>query len=131
MIKNWIALGDAAFDSQDMPMGIVHINEDDADHWVDITIGQLRKAAESPKVQEMASQADRIRFDLLLYRQVMVNRLMKKKLLDAVSEIFDNIYLGSISLRIFSRKHDNMVFITFENEDGWPVTYNDEEDCDT
>ena len=121
MIKNWITLGDAAFDSDEMPIGVVHINEEDVDHWADITIEQLYKAARSPKVQQMASQADRISFDLLLYKGALLNKLIRKKLTDAVSAIFNNVRLGTFSVRTSQRTQDNMVFVSFEDLNGWPL----------
>ena len=41
MVKNWLILGDEAFDSDDFPMGIMHFSLEEMRDWQDIAWKQF------------------------------------------------------------------------------------------
>lgn len=55
MVKNFITLGDAAFDANDAPMGIIRFTPDNVSNWKNIALEQL-KSVKTERLSNYAKQ---------------------------------------------------------------------------
>ena len=55
MVKNFITLGDAAFEANDAPMGIIRFTSDNVSNWKNIALEQL-KSVKTERLSNYAKQ---------------------------------------------------------------------------
>ena len=73
MIKNWILLGDEAFEGSGSTWGRIELSKEQQSNWQDIVMEQLNRAIEkSAKVREMIDNSNIIEFDFYFFEKSKV-----------------------------------------------------------
>ena len=73
MVKNWIVLGDEAFEGSDSTYGKVELTKEQQNNWKDIVMEQFNDAIQkSSKIREMIENKKVIRFDFYFFEKPVV-----------------------------------------------------------
>ena len=73
MIKNWIILGDEAFEGSNSAWGRIELSKEQQSNWQNIVMKQLNSAIEkSAKVREMIDKSNIIEFDFYFFEKPKV-----------------------------------------------------------
>jgi hypothetical protein len=114
MVKNWLILGDEAFDSDDFPMGIMHFSFEQMKDWQDIAWKQFANIVNNnEKVKRMVFGSNFISISGLFYKKSGVILDHLKEFARAIADECDNIEYGRTDIDYDTRKDSNMLFISF------------------
>ncbi len=70
MVKNWLVLGDEAFDSDDFPMGIMHFSLDEMKDWQSVAWKQFADIFNNnERVRNMVFNCNLISISGLVYKK--------------------------------------------------------------
>lgn len=116
MVKNWLILGDEAFDSDDFPMGIMHFSLEEMRDWQDIAWKQFANIVNNnEKVKRMVFGSNFISISGLFYKKAGVILEHLKEFAKAIADECDNLVFGDAEIDYDTRKDTNMLFISFYN----------------
>ena len=114
MVKNWLILGDEAFDSDDFPMGIMHFSLEEMKDWQNIAWKQFADIFNNNKrVRNMVYNCNLIDISGLFYKKAGVMLEHLKEFAKAIADECNNIEYGHTDIDFDTRKDTNMLFITF------------------
>ena len=114
MVKNWLILGDEAFDSDDFPMGIMHFSLEEMRDWQDIAWKQFANIVNNnEKVKRMVFGSNFISISGLFYKKAGVILEHLKEFARAIADECDNIEYGRTDIDYDTRKDTNMLFVSF------------------
>ena len=125
MVKNWLILGDEAFNSNDTPLGIFKFTLEEMKDWQSIAWKQFANVVNNNEiVKRMVFGCNRISLSGLFYKK---SRVVLEHLNDfarAIASECDNLEYGDAEIEYDTRKDTNVLFISFFNYD--PETINTE-----
>lgn len=114
MVKNWLILGDEAFDSNDFPMGLMRFSLEEMKDWQNIAWKQFADIVNNNKrVRNMVFNCNAINISGLFYKKSGVILDHLKEFARAIADECDNIEYGHTDIDYDTRKDTNMLFITF------------------
>lgn len=92
MVKNWLILGDEAFDSNDFPMGIMHFSLEEMKDWQNIAWKQFANIFNNnERVKKMVYYSNGISISGLFYKKSGVILEHLKEFARAIADEYDNI----------------------------------------
>ena len=114
MVKNWLILGDDAFDSDDSPMGIIHFSLDEMKDWQSLAWKQFADIFNNnERVRNMVFNCNMISISGLFYKKSGVILDHLKEFARAIADECDNIEYGRTDIDYDTRKNTNMLFVSF------------------
>lgn len=130
MVKNWLILGDEAFDSNDTPMGIFKFTLEEMKDWQNIAWTLFANIVNNnKKVKRMVLGSNFISLSGLFYKKSGIRLDHLNDFAKAIAEECDNLVFGDAEIDYDTRKDTNMLFISFYNynpvpEDVKPFGFN-------
>jgi hypothetical protein len=114
MVKNWLILGDEAFDSNDTPLGIFKFTLEEMKDWQSIAWKQFANVVNNNEiVKKMVFGCNRISLSGLFYKKSGVVLEHLNDFARAIASECDKIEYGHADLEYDTRKDTNVLFITF------------------
>lgn len=111
MIKNFITLGDAAFDANDAPMGIIRFTPDNVSNWKNIALEQL-KSVKTERISQFAKEGGAINISGLFYAKNKIAQADFDDFCGQVAESFGIPLLGRPELSSSRHREDNEILIS-------------------
>ena len=116
MVKNWLILGDEAFNSNDTPMGIFKFTLEEMKDWQNIAWKQFANIVNNnEKVKRMVFGSNYISLSGLFYKKSGIILDHLNDFAKAIAEECDNLVFGDAEIDYDTRKDTNMLFISFYN----------------
>lgn len=129
MVKNFITLGDAAFDANDEPIGIIRFTPDDILDWKNIALEQLR-SVKTERLSNYAKQLGYIDISGYFNTKSQVSEFDFDDFCEQAAKLFD-VTLSLQTLDI-SAKQENTIILSFTDfslfadiRSGKPATHED------
>ena len=110
MTKNFITLGDAAFDANDGPIGIIRFTQDNVSNWKTIAIEQL-KSVKTERLSNYAKQLGYVDISGYFNTKSQVSESDFDDFCQQVATLFD-VTLSLKSLDISARQ-ENTIILSF------------------
>lgn len=107
MTKNFITLGDAAFDANDEPIGIIRFTQDNISDWNNIAIEQL-KSVKTERLSNYAKQLGYIDISGYFNTKSQVSESDFDNFCEQVANLFD-VTLSLNTLDISTRQENNII----------------------
>ena len=121
-MKNWMILGDEAFDSSERPMGLMRFTLEEMKDWQSIAWKQFADIVNNnEKVRNMVFNCNLINISGLFYKKSGVILDHLKDFARAIANECDNLEYGDAEIEYDTRKDTNMLFISFFYYDPEPV----------
>ena len=113
MVKNWILLGDEAFEGSESTWGRIELSKEQQSNWQNIVMEQLDCAIEkSAKVREMIDNSNFIELDFYFFEKPKV----KEEEVDAFIELLEERFKDKqVFHRVSFNREFSWVFIDFMN----------------
>ena len=113
MVKNWILLGDEAFEGSESTWGRIELSQEQQSNWQNIVMEQLDCAIEkSAKVREMIDNSNFIELDFYFFEKPKV----KEEEVDAFIKLLEERFKDKqVFHRVSFNKEFSWVFIDFMN----------------
>ena len=113
MVKNWILLGDEAFEGSESTWGRIELSKEQQSNWQNIVMEQLNRAIEkSAKVREMIDNSNFIELDFYFFEKPKV----KEEEVDAFIELLEERFKDKqVFHRVSFNREFSWVFIDFMN----------------
>ena len=116
MVKNWLILGDEAFDGNETPMGIFRFNYEEMKDWQNIAWKQFADIVNNnKKVKRMVFGSNFICLSGLFYKKSGIRLDHLYDFGKAIAAECDNLEFGDAKIMYDTRKDTNMLFISFFN----------------
>ena len=113
MVKNWIILGDEAFEDSEMVWGRVEFSRNQQKNWQSILMDQFNNAIEkSVKVREMINNSNFVDFDFNFFVKPKVTDEEVAEFMKPLREHFKD---KEISYKVSYNREFSCVFIDFMN----------------
>ena len=120
MVKNWLILGDEAFENSDFVWGRVELSKMEQKNWQSIVMEQLNSTIEkSAKVREMIDKSNFIKFDFDFYEKPVVTEEEVAEFMKPLEERFkDKKVFYNVSFnREFSWVIIDFMNVNFQTEE--------------
>lgn len=118
MVKNWLILGDEAFNSNDTPIGIFKFTLEEMKDWQNIAWKQFANMVNNnEKVKRMVFGSNYISLSGLFYKKTGININHLNDFVNAIADECDNLLYGDLKIEYDTRKDTNILFISFYNYD--------------
>ena len=130
MVKNWMILGDQAFDGDENPLGIIRFTLEEMKDWQSIAWKQFANVVNNNEiVKRMVFGCNRISLSGLFYKKSEVVLEHLNDFARAIANECDNLEYGDAEIEYDTRKDTNMLFISFfyydpETIDTAPLDFN-------
>lgn len=125
MVKNWLILGDEAFNSNDTPLGIFKFTLEEMKDWQSIAWKQFANVVNNNEiVKRMVFGCNRICLSCLFYKKSGVVLEHLNDFAKAIASECDNLEYGDAEIEYDTRKDTNMLFISFFYYNPEPVNAN-------
>ena len=113
MVKNWILLGDEAFEGSESTWGRIELSKEQQSNWQNIVMEQLDCAIEkSAKVRDMIDNSNFIELDFYFFEKPKV----KEEEVDAFIELLEERFKDKqVFHRVSFNREFSWVFIDFMN----------------
>ena len=111
MVKNWIILGDAAFDAADEPIAVIRLSQEEMSNWAEHSL-QIIESARTEKINNFAKEMGGVSLNGLFYTKNKVSDSEFKTFCDKVSALFE-VPLVFYDLTYVRAKGESMIFISF------------------
>lgn len=113
MVKNWILLGDEAFEGSESTWGRIELSKEQQSNWQNIVMEQLNSAIEkSAKVREMIDKSNFIELDFYFFEKPKV----KEEEVDAFIKLLEERFKDKqVFHRVSFNREFSWVFIDFMN----------------
>lgn len=113
MVKNWILLGDEAFEGSESTWGRIELSKEQQSNWQNIVMEQLNSAIEkSAKVREMIDNSNFIELDFHFFEKPKV----KEEEVDAFIKLLEERFKDKqVFHRVSFNREFSWVFIDFMN----------------
>ena len=130
MVKNWLILGDEAFNSNETPLGIFKFTLEEMKDWQNIAWKQFANIVNNnEKVKRMVFGSNYISLSGLFYKKsgILLDHL--NDFAKAIADECDNLAFGDAEIEYDTRKDTNMLFLSFfyydpETIDTAPLDFN-------
>ena len=114
MVKNWLILGDEAFDSNDTPLGIFKFTLEEMKDWQSIAWKQFANVVNNNEiVKRMVFGCNHISLSGLFYKKSGVVLEHLNDFARAIASECDNLEYGHADIEYDTKKDTNMLFISF------------------
>lgn len=114
MVKNWMILGDEAFNSKNPPLGILKFDSEEVKDWQSIAWRQLADSVNNNEmVKRMVFSSNRIILRGVFYKKSGVTLEQLDDFSRAIADTCDNIEYGRVDIMYDSCKDNNMLIICF------------------
>lgn len=121
MIKNWIILGDKAFEGADSTMGKIELTKEQQCDWQNIVMNQLNASIQkSSKVREMIDSSNVIKIDFYFFEKPKITVLDVAEFIKSLEERFKD---KKIDYNVSYNREFSSVLIDF-----WKVDFDSEDD---
>lgn len=118
MVKNWIILGDEAFENSDFVWGRIELSRMQQENWQSIVMEQLNSAIEkSAKVREMIDNSNIIECDFDFFEKPKVT---EEEVAEFMKPLEDRFKDKTIFYKVSYNRDFSWVFIDFINENIQP-----------
>ena len=113
MVKNWILLGDEAFEGSESTWGRIELSQEQQSNWQNIVMEQLNSAIEkSAKVREMIDNSNFIELDFYFFEKPKVT----EKEVDAFIKLLEERFKDKrVSYKVSFNREFSWVCIDFMN----------------
>ena len=116
MVKNWLILGDEAFNSNDTPLGIFKFTLEEMKDWQNIALKQFVNIVNNnEKVKSMVFGSNFISLSGLFYKKSGIILDHLNDFANAIADECDNLLYGDLKIEYDTRKDTNILFISFYN----------------
>ena len=116
MVKNWLILGDEAFNSNDTPLGIFKFTLEEMKDWQNIALKQFANIVNNnEKVKRMVFGSNFISLSGLFYKKSGVILDHLNDFANAITDECDNLLYVDTTVEFDTRKDTNILFINFYN----------------
>ena len=113
MVKNWIILGDEAFEGSESTWGRIELSKEQQSNWQNIVMEQLNSAIEkSAKVREMIDNSNFIEFDFYFFVKPKVTEEEVAEFMKPLEERFKD---KRVSYKVSFNREFSWVCIDFMN----------------
>ena len=113
MVKNWILLGDEAFEGSESTWGRIELSQEQQSNWQNIVMEQLNSAIEkSAKVREMIDNSNFIEFDFYFFVKPKVTEEEVAEFMKPLEERFKD---KRVSYKVSFNREFSWVCIDFMN----------------
>lgn len=114
MVKNWMILGDDAFDSESKPVGVIRLTPDEMDDWQNIAWGRFADVVNNnPIVRKMVYGSNYLYVGGSFNRKASVSFSDLHDFAIYFGEVFDNQEFARIYIDYDSSKDSNMLILIF------------------
>ena len=114
MVKNWMVLGDEAFDSNETPLGIFKFTLEEMKDWQCIAWKKFANVVNNNEiVKRMVFGSNRISLRGLFYKKSGVVLEHLNDFARAIVSECDNLEYGDAEIEYDTHKDTNMLFINF------------------
>ena len=110
MVKNWIVLGDAAFEDADWSLGVIDFSQSQIHNWKDIALERI-KAAKTERISNIAKQGEMIDISGTFYVKNNITQSDFDDFCNQVAELF-GVELLQHELSSLRRREVNEILIT-------------------
>ena len=118
MVKNWIILGDEAFENSDFVWGRIELSRMQQKNWQSIVMEQLNRAIEkSAKVREMIENSNIIECDFDFFEKPKVT---EEEVAEFMKPLEDRFKDKTVFYKVSYNREFSWVFIDFINENIQP-----------
>lgn len=102
MVKNWIVLGDAAFEDADWSLGVIDFSQSQIPNWKDIALERI-KAAKTERISNIAKQGEMIDISGTFYVKNNITQSDFDDFCNQVAQLF-GVEVGRHELDLYKRK---------------------------
>lgn len=114
MVKNWMLLGDEAFDGPDCPMGVLRFSQEEIKDWQEVAFNRFSDVLkQSEKVREMVRESNFLYITGLFYEKSGATDEQLRDLTNRLLEVCTNIKQEQSQLVYDSREYSNLLMISF------------------
>lgn len=118
MIKNWMILGDEAFDGNDIPVGVIRFSPNELNNWKDVAICKIKNAIDkSPIVREIISWSNCLFVDGFFRKANCGNDSEFDSFINEMKSIFEVDYSITNLCYIDHKEAENCLYINFGDRD--------------
>lgn len=116
MVKNWIELGDKAFESKDRPIGVIRFSNEEMNNWQMIGWKRFADAVNNnDMVRELVFKSNCVRLFGLFNRKTGVELKHIRAFADSIAKVCNNIEYGHVKIQYVRRKVTNLLVLYFWN----------------
>lgn len=114
MVKNWMILGDDAFDSESKPVGVIRLTPEEMDNWQDIVWGRFADVVNNNQlVKKMVFGCNYLYVWGSFNRKAGVSFSDLHEFALHFGEVLDNLEFGKTHIDYNSSNDTNMLFLIF------------------
>ena len=111
MVKNWILLGDEAFDSD--VMGFAYLKDDEMPNWQEVVLEKIRSAKKSQKLLEHVKENPYISVGALFYKGWKITDEIFNQFVEDVCVEFGDVKPVLCNLDQSNKRSPNVIIINF------------------
>lgn len=114
MVKNWMILGDEAFDSESKAVGVIRLAPDEMDDWQSVAWGRFADVVNNnPIVRKMVFGCNYLYVGGSFTRKAGVSFSDLHDFALYFGKVLDNLEFGRTHIDYDSSKDSNMLFLIF------------------
>lgn len=118
MIKNWVILGDEAFTSDDIPVGVVRFSPSELSNWKDVAINKIKDAIDKcPIVKEIISLSNCLFVDGFFHEAICGNVSEFDNFINELKSIFRVDYSITELCYTNNKEDKDCIYINFGDKD--------------
>ena len=118
MVKNWMVLGDEAFDGNDIPVGVVRFSPNELNNWKDVAINKIKDAiARCPIVREIISWSNCLFVDGFFHEAICGNVSEFDCFINELKCIFGVDYSITELCYTDNKEDEDRLYINFGDKD--------------
>lgn len=114
MVKNWMILGDDAFDNESMPAGVIRLASDEMDNWQEVAWSRFADVVNNNEtVREMVYGCNYLYVGGSFNKKANVSFSDLHDFANYFGEVFDNLEFGRTHIDYFSSNDMNSLILMF------------------
>ena len=114
MIKNWMILGDEAFNSKHEPVGVIELSPEELDNWQDVVWGRFADIVNNnEKVRDLVFSSNYLYLGAVFSKGSGVTNEDINEFADVFYQNIDDLQYFNIDFNINPRTDDGTIILAF------------------
>jgi hypothetical protein len=114
MIKNWMILGDEAFNSKHEPVGVIELSPEELDNWQDVAWRRFANIVNNnEKVREMVFNSNYFYLGAVFSKRSGVTKEDVDEFADALYQNIDDLEYYTVDFSVNPRTDDGTLILSF------------------
>ena len=114
MIKNWMILGDDAFNSKHEPVGVIELSPEELDNWQDVAWRRFANIVNNnEKVREMVFNSNYFYLGAVFSKRSGVTKEDVDEFADALYQNIDDLEYYTVDFSVNPRTDDGTLILSF------------------